>query len=137
MLMTCLMRGSRLTLNTDLGKIAADMRGAAPDYFLNVPALLERMRKAVDEQLWKTGGFPLKVYSKAKGAWARKHDRKGRAGDRVWLAMAKRLVFPTIRKKMIGSRLQALDLWIRAVEPGNTALFHDARNPCFAGLRPD
>jgi long-chain acyl-CoA synthetase len=108
MLLTCLMRGSRLTLNSDLGKIAADMRGAAPDYFLNVPALLERMRKAVDEQLWKTGGFPLKVYSKAKGAWARKYDRKGRAGDRVWLAMAKRLVFPTIRKKMIGSRLQAL-----------------------------
>jgi long-chain acyl-CoA synthetase len=108
MLLTCLLRGSRLTLNTDLGKIAADMRGAAPDYFLNVPALLERMRKAVDEQLWKTGGFPLKVYSKAKGAWARRYDRKGRAGDRVWLAMAKRLVFPTIRKKMIGSRLQAL-----------------------------
>jgi long-chain acyl-CoA synthetase len=108
MLLTCLLRGSKLTLNMDLGKIAADMRAAAPDYFLNVPALLERMRKAVDEQLWKTGGFPLKVYSKAKGAWARKHDRKSRAGDSLWLAMANRLVFPTIRKKMIGSRLRAL-----------------------------
>ena len=108
MLLTCLLRGSKLTLNMDLGKIAADMRAAAPDYFLNVPALLERMRKAVDEQLWKTGGFPLKVYSKAKGAWARKHDRKSRAGDSLWLAIANRLVFPTIRKKMIGSRLRAL-----------------------------
>jgi long-chain acyl-CoA synthetase len=108
MLLTCLLRGSQLTLNTDLGKIAADMRAAAPDYFLNVPALLERMRKAVDEQLWKTGGFPLKVYSKAKGAWARKHDGKSRAGDMLWLMMANRLVFPTIRKKMIGSRLRAL-----------------------------
>ncbi len=108
MLLTCLLRGSKLTLNTDLGKIAADMRTAAPDYFLNVPALLERMRKAVDEQLWKTGGFPLKVYSKAKGAWARKHDGKRRASDGLWLTMANRLVFPTIRKKMIGSRLRAL-----------------------------
>jgi len=108
MLLTCLLRGSRLTLNTDLGKIAADMRGAAPDYFLNVPALLERMRRAVDEQLWKTGGFPLKIYSKAKGAWARKHDGKPRAGDGMWLALANRLVFPTIRKKMIGSGLRAL-----------------------------
>src|ERR1019366_5749910 len=108
MLLTCLLRGSKLTLNMDLGKIAADMRAAAPDYFLNVPALLERMRKAVDEQLWKTGGFPLKVYSKAKGAWARKHDRKSSAGDSLWLAMANRLVFPTIRKKMIGPRLRAL-----------------------------
>jgi long-chain acyl-CoA synthetase len=108
MLLTCLLRGSKVTLNTDLGKIAADMRAAAPDYFLNVPALLERMRKAVDEQLWKTSGFPLKVYSKAKGAWARKHDGKSRAGDSLWLAMANRLVFPTIRKKMIGPRLRAL-----------------------------
>ena len=108
MLLTCLLRGSKLSLNMDLGKIAADMRGAAPDYFLNVPALLERMRKAVDEQLWKTGGFPLKVYSKAKGAWARKHEGKSRAGDGFWLGLANRLVYPTIRKKMIGSRLRAL-----------------------------
>src|ERR1700722_8813765 len=108
MLLTCLLRGSRLTLNTDLGKIAADMRAVAPDYFLNVPALLERMRKAVDEQLWKTGGAALKIYSKAKGAWARKHDGKSRAGDGIWLAMANRLVFPTIRKKMIGPSLRAL-----------------------------
>jgi long-chain acyl-CoA synthetase len=108
MLLTCLLRGSKVTLNTDLGKIAADMRSAAPDYFLNVPALLERMRKAVDEQLWKTGGFPLKVYSKAKGAWMRRQEGKSRAGDGLWLALANRLVFPTIRKKMIGGRLRAL-----------------------------
>jgi long-chain acyl-CoA synthetase len=108
MMLTCLLRGSKLTLNTDLAKIAADMRLTAPDYFLNVPALLERMRKAVDEQLWKTGGFPLKVYTKAKGAWVRRQERKARAGDAVWLALANRLVFPTIRKKMIGRNLRAL-----------------------------
>ena len=108
MLLTCLLRRSELTLNTDLGKIAGDMRAAAPDYFLNVPALLERMRKAVDEQLWKAGGLPLKVYSKAKAAWARRHDGKRRASDGLWLAMASRLVFPTIRAKMIGPRLKAL-----------------------------
>ena len=108
MLLTCLLRGSKLSLNTDLGKIAADMRAAAPDYFLNVPALLERMRKAVDEQLWKTGGVALKIYRKAKGAWVRRHEGKRRAGDALWLAVANGLVFPTIRKKMIGDRLRAL-----------------------------
>jgi len=108
MMLTCLLRGSKLTLNTDLGKIATEMRLAAPDYFLNVPALLERMRKAVDEQLWKTGGFPLKVYTKAKGAWVRRQEGKSRAGDGVWLGLANRLVFPTIRRKMIGGRLRAL-----------------------------
>lgn len=108
MMLTCLLRGSKLTLNTDLGKIATEMRQAAPDYFLNVPALLERMRKAVDEQLWKTGGFPLKVYTKAKGAWMRRQEGKSRAGDGFWLGLANRLVFPTIRKKMIGGKLRAL-----------------------------
>jgi long-chain acyl-CoA synthetase len=108
MMLTCLLRRSKLTLNTDLGKIATEMRLAAPDYFLNVPALLERMRNAVDEQLWKTGGFPLKVYTKAKGAWVRRQEGKSRAVDAFWLGLAKRLVFPTIRKKMIGGKLRAL-----------------------------
>jgi long-chain acyl-CoA synthetase len=108
MMLTCLLRGSKLTLNTDLGKISSEMRLAAPDYFLNVPALLERMRKAVDEQLWKTGGLPLKVYTKAKGAWVRRQEGKARGGDGLWLGLANRLVFPTIRKKMIGSKLRAL-----------------------------
>ncbi len=108
MMLTCLLRGSKLTLNTDLGRIAAEMRLAAPDYFLNVPALLERMRKAVDEQLWKTGGLPLKVYTKAKGAWVRRQEGKSRAGKGFWLGLANRLVFPTIRKKMIGGKLRAL-----------------------------
>jgi len=108
MMLTCLLRGNKLTLNTDLSKIANEMRKASPDYFLNVPALLERMRKAVDEQLWKTGGLPLKVYTTAKGAWVRRQEGKARAGDRIWLGLANRLVFPTIRKKMIGSKLRAL-----------------------------
>lgn len=108
LLLTCLLRGSKLSLNTDLGKIASDMRAASPDYFLNVPALLERMRKAVDEQLWKSGGVALKIYSKAKGAWVRKQEGPSGTGDKIWLALANRAIFPTIRKKMIGGKLRAL-----------------------------
>lgn len=108
MLLTCLLRGSSLTLNTDLTKIAREMRGVAPDYFLNVPALLERMRKAVDEQLWKTGGMVLNIYSRAKAAWVRKQEGRAGSADAMWLKLANVIVFPTIRKKMIGSNLKAL-----------------------------
>jgi long-chain acyl-CoA synthetase len=66
------------------------------------------MRKAVDEQLWKTGGVPLKLYTKAKGAWVRKQEGKAGVTDGLWLGLANRLVFPTIRKKMIGGNLRAL-----------------------------
>ena len=56
-LLTSLLRGSAVSMNTDLSKLAAELRTVAPDYFVNVPALLERVRRAVDEQLWKTGGM--------------------------------------------------------------------------------
>ena len=135
MMLTCLLRGSKLTLNTDLGKIAAEMRLAAPDYFLNVPALLERMRKAIDEQLWKTGGFPLKVYTKAKGASVRRQEGKSRAVDRLWLGLANGLVFPT--KEDDWRQTSRADLRIGPARRGDRAVFHDAGHPRPAGLRAD
>jgi long-chain acyl-CoA synthetase len=107
-LLTFLKRQSLVTINMDLTKIANDMRVVAPDYFLNVPQLLERMRRAVDEQLWQTGGVAQAIYSRAKGAWARRQDGQARAGDAMWLGLANVLVFPAIRKKMIGRNLKAL-----------------------------
>jgi long-chain acyl-CoA synthetase len=108
MLLTCLLRGNLFALNTDLTKISGEMREVAPDYFLNVPQLLERMRKAVDEQLWKTGGFVQTIYGRAKSAWFRKQENKTAGTDAFWLWLARTLVFPTIRKKMIGGNLKAL-----------------------------
>lgn len=107
-LLTFLKRRSLVTINTDLAKIATDMRAVAPDYFLNVPQLLERMRRAVDEQLWQTGGVAQAIYGRAKAAWARRQDGERQAGDAMWLALANALVFPAIRKKMIGRNLKAL-----------------------------
>ena len=107
-LLTFLKRRSLVTINMDLAKIASDMRTVAPDYFLNVPQLLERMRRAVDEQLWQTGGVAQAIYSRAKGAWARRQEGQSKAGDALWLGLANQLVFPAIRKKMIGKNLKAL-----------------------------
>jgi len=106
--LTGLLRRSLMMLNTDLSKLATEIRGLAPDYFVNVPALLERMRKAVDEQLAKTGGFQLGIYRRAQAAWMRKQEALASTGDAIWLALAKALVFPFIRRKMIGTNLKAL-----------------------------
>jgi long-chain acyl-CoA synthetase len=107
-LLTFLKRRSLVTINTDLSKIANDMRVVVPDYFLNVPQLLERMRRAVDEQLWQTGGVAQAIYSRAKAAWVRQQEKQPKSGDALWLGLANRLVFPAIRKKMIGKNLKAL-----------------------------
>jgi long-chain acyl-CoA synthetase len=107
-LLTFLMRRSLLTLNTDLTKIASDLPVAAPDYFLNVPQLLERMRRGIDEQLEKAGGIGLAIYSRAKGAWARQQEKHAASSDGMWLWLANALVFPKIRMGMAGANLKAL-----------------------------
>src|SRR5205814_821243 len=43
-----------------------------------------------------------------KAAWVRKQESKARLWDGVWLRVANTVVFPTIRKKMIGANLKAL-----------------------------
>ena len=106
--LTGLLRGSSTYMNTDLSRIAAELRTVEPDYFVNVPALLERVRRAVDEQLWKTGGIVCTIYQRAKAAYMRKYEGKPRLGDSIWRGLANRAVFPTIRKKMIGANLKAL-----------------------------
>lgn len=106
--LTFLLRGSLVTLNTDLTKIPSDMPAVAPHYFLNVPQLLERMRRGVDEQIAQKGGVMLAVYSRAKSAWIRQKEKRAQAGDAIWLWLAHAVIFPAIRKKMVGENLKAL-----------------------------
>jgi long-chain acyl-CoA synthetase len=102
--LTFMLRGSLVTLNTDLTKIANDMSVVAPHYFLNVPQLLERMRRGIDEQIATKGGIVQAIYSRANAAWL----RKGNSAVSLWLWLANSLVFPAIRKKMAGENLRAL-----------------------------
>ena len=105
-LLTFMLRGSLVTLNLDLTKIPSDMAAVAPHYFLNVPQLLERMRRTVDEQIAQKGGAVQAIYSRAKAAWAQKTNGKPSGG--FWLWLAETAVFPVIRKKMVGGNLKAL-----------------------------
>lgn len=107
LLLTCLSRGSVLTLSTDLTKLAEEMRLAAPDYFLNVPALLERIRTGIEEQLSQGGGPGRWLFQKAQAAWLRRHGEGAALLDSFWLALAGALLFPAIRKKL-GPNLKAL-----------------------------
>jgi long-chain acyl-CoA synthetase len=84
------------------------MPAVAPHYFLNVPQLLERMRRGVDEQIAQKGGLAQAIYSRAKIAWTRRKEKRSRAGDSLWLGLTNVIVFPAIRKKMFGENLRAL-----------------------------
>jgi len=105
--LTFMLRGSLVILNTDLAKIAADMPAVAPHYFLNVPQLLERMRRAVDEQIKQKGGLIHVIYRRAIAAWTGKGPGSISSGA-MWFWIARIAVFPAIRKKMVGPNLKAL-----------------------------
>lgn len=107
LLLTCLSRNALLTLSTDLTKLPEEMKLAAPDYFLNVPAVLERIRSGVDEQLSRRGGFLQPLFQDAKAACARRDASKATLSDRARLALAKVVLFPMIRRRL-GRNLKAL-----------------------------
>jgi len=55
LMLTCLVRRSRLAFCTDLKRLKEEMRAADPHWMLNVPLLLERIRTGVLEQLAARG----------------------------------------------------------------------------------
>ena len=106
-MLTCLNRGSLLFLSTDLNRLADEMKTAAPNYFLNVPTLLERVRGKVEEQIQTRGGFAKWLFTKARAADQRRFRSEMNTSDALYLWLAGSLMFPTIRKTL-GPNLKAL-----------------------------
>ncbi|MDE2963903.1 MAG: AMP-binding protein, partial [Acidobacteriota bacterium] len=107
LLLTCLYRNNNLMLSTDLNRLADEWKLARPQYMLNVPALLERIRTGVEEKIRGAGGVGCLLFSRGQLAWLRQQENGSRPFDSVWLALARRLVFAKIRDR-IGSGLRAL-----------------------------
>lgn len=107
LLLTCLSRSSVLSLSTDLTRLGEELKLAAPNYFLNVPTLLERVRAKVEEQIAEKGGIAAGLFRRASESWRRLHRHESRPLDPIWLALANALMFPTIRKSL-GPNLRAI-----------------------------
>jgi long-chain acyl-CoA synthetase len=107
LLLSCLSRTSVMTFSMDLTKLADEIRSAAPNYFLNVPLLLERMRAAIKENLRKRGGSVARIFVHAEEAWFRLDAKTPHTWDFFWLGLAGLLIFPSIRKRL-GPNLRAM-----------------------------
>jgi len=107
LLLSCLSRKSVLTMSMDLTKLAEEIGLAAPDYFLNVPTLLERIRAGVGDNIRKRGGAIARIFERANAAWLRLDAKAPHTWDFLWLGLAGLLIFPSIRKRL-GPNLRAL-----------------------------
>jgi long-chain acyl-CoA synthetase len=106
-LLSYLTRESVLTLSTDLNKLADEIRLAAPHYFLNVPTLLERVRRGAEDALSKRPASIRWLFRKARDAWQRQQIGSGGTPDALWLMLGRRLIFRKIKERF-GSHLRAL-----------------------------
>jgi len=109
LLLSCLSRESTLTLSTDLNRLADEIQIAAPHYFMNVPTLLERVRRGVEEAISKRDSAIQSIFRKARAAWERQEEGEGKGGglDGFWLFLGKNLIFRKIRERF-GPHLRAL-----------------------------
>jgi long-chain acyl-CoA synthetase len=108
LLLTSLSRNSFLTLSTDLTKLADDLKIAAPNYFVNVPLFLERVRRRVEESIQKRGGAAAAIFARAQRAYLQRHGGANASlADSLCLRLANAALFPAIRKN-IGPNLKAL-----------------------------
>src|SRR6516225_4150251 len=99
-MLSCLTRDTVLTLSTDLNKVADEIRFSAPHYFFNVPTLLERVRRGVEDAIAKRGSAIRMVYRKASEAW--KRELEGQGGG-LWLTLGRALIFDKVRARFGGN----------------------------------
>jgi long-chain acyl-CoA synthetase len=108
LLLTSLSRNSFLTLSTDLTKLADELKVATPNYFVNVPLFLERVRRKVEESIQKRGGAAAAIFARAQRACVQGHGGTSASlADSLCLRLANAALFPAIRKS-IGPNLKAL-----------------------------
>jgi long-chain acyl-CoA synthetase len=106
-LLSALSRNSVFSLSMDLNRLADEIKIAQPDYFLNVPTLLERIRARVEAQMIERGRPIATLFNSAKRAFARKQSGERRMGDGLWLGLGDAMLFRKIRGA-IGPNLKAL-----------------------------
>jgi long-chain acyl-CoA synthetase len=102
-----MLRDSVVTLSTDLNKLADEIRLSQPHYFLNVPTLLERVRRGVEDNIAKQPSIIRSLFAKTRDAAQRKQENTSRGLDGIWLALADKLIFSKIKARF-GPNLRAL-----------------------------
>lgn len=107
LMLSAFSREAVLTLSTDLTQLADEIRHSAPHYFLNVPTLLERVKRGVEDNIAKQAAPIRALYSRAREAWQRQYVGRGKSLDSLWLALGRKLIFARVKSRF-GPNLRAL-----------------------------
>jgi long-chain acyl-CoA synthetase len=106
-LLSFLARDSTVTLSADLNRLADEIRLASPHYFLNVPTLLERVKRGVEAAVRERAAPIQWLFARATLAWQKKKTGGSGFFDALWLALGRRFLFRKIKERF-GMHLRAL-----------------------------
>lgn len=107
MLWTQMMRPNPMMISTDLNKLVVEIATAKPNFFLNVPAVLEKIRSGVGAKIKEKGGIGLELYTRGIEGYKATVAGKANFVHKAALALAEKLVFTKIRAQ-IGPNLEFL-----------------------------
>jgi long-chain acyl-CoA synthetase len=108
LLLTSLSRNSLLILSTDLIKLIEEVRVAQPDYFVNIPLFLERVRRKAEDMIRERGGARgVAFYSRAFSAYQKQRNGESDAIGSLCLWLARATLFRLIRGRL-GPNIRAL-----------------------------
>jgi long-chain acyl-CoA synthetase len=107
LMLSALLRESVLTLSTNLDQLSDEIRLSEPHYFLNVPTLLERVKRGVEDHVAKQPAPISFLYKRACEAWQRQHTGRGNTFDGFAVAVGRKLIFSKVKQRF-GPRLRAL-----------------------------
>jgi long-chain acyl-CoA synthetase len=107
LMLSAFLRESVLTLSTDLNKLADEIRLSAPHYFLNVPTLLERVKRGVEDAMAKRNFAIRALFARARRAWERRHAGHKQVFDALWFALGRKLIFEKVKARF-GPNMRAL-----------------------------
>lgn len=138
LLLSALLRGAEIELLADPRQLSEHLPSAEPDYFLNVPLVLERFRRAAEEAVARKGALLARLLRAAVAASARLEESRAdeesrpRKRDRLLLAAARRTVLAPIRARF-GPRLRGLICGSAPLAPETQRFFHALGIPVYQG----
>jgi long-chain acyl-CoA synthetase len=122
MMLTALGREGLLIFSTNIERLADDIRLARPHVFLNVPALLERVRRGIEQRLGGRGPRG-RVFRRARRAWENLQNHTAARGDALWNRIGRLLIFGPVRRR-VGADLLALICGSAPLSEDTQRFFH-------------
>ncbi len=125
-----LLRNNSVSLSTDLSELPQELKAAAPHYFLNVPMLLERMKRTVEEELQRRSKLLFRGYERALAAYRAEQAGRATLADGLALRAARRTLFPAL-KAGLGINLRFLICGSAPLSPETQAWFEMLSVPVY------